>query len=116
MTPLMTVLVCGSRTFNDERAVRAALALLPRGTKIIHGGARGADKLAATVADSMGFQVEEFLPDYSTGRGRRAPLDRNLHMLDQNPDLVIAFWDGRSTGTKFTIDEARKRGIRVALL
>jgi YspA, cpYpsA-related SLOG family len=105
------VLVCGSRAWDDYVAIFDRLSLLPRGSTIVHGGARGADQIAARVAGRLGFQVEEFLPDWSNGK--RAGLDRNLVMLDQKPDLVIAFWDGHSTGTTHTITEATKRGIPV---
>jgi hypothetical protein len=37
-------------------------------------------------------------------------------MLDQNPGLVIAFWDGKSRGTAHTIGEARRRGIPVEVV
>lgn len=38
---------------------------------------------------------------------------RNLAMLDEKPDLVIAFQINGSAGTQHTIDQARKRGIPV---
>jgi hypothetical protein len=34
-------------------------------------------------------------------------------MLDTDPDVVIAFWDGTSRGTRHTIDSAIRRGIPV---
>jgi len=37
-------------------------------------------------------------------------------MLDWEPELVLAFWDGRSTGTEHTITEANRRGIPVEVL
>lgn len=36
---------------------------------------------------------------------------RNIEMLDQHPDMVTAFWDGKSPGTKFMIEECIKRQI-----
>lgn len=48
--------------------------------------------------------------------GRRAGPIRNQLMLDQNPDKVIAFHDGRSRGTLHTITEARRRGISVEII
>lgn len=41
---------------------------------------------------------------------------RNIEMLDQKPDLVLAFWDGASTGTGHTVAEAGKRGIPVEIV
>lgn len=111
----MKVLVCGSRTWNDARTVRERLWALPRGTTIIHGAARGADILAATQARSLGLAERAFPADWR-GLGKRAGIIRNLAMLDDGPDRVIAFWDGRSTGTKHTIDEAQRRGIPVEIV
>lgn len=110
----MRVLVCGSRTYTNARRIRQVLSELPRGAVVIHGGARGADRIADGVARSLGFTVMEFKPDWS--RGRHAGFDRNLAMLDEQPDRVIAFWDWRSRGTAHTIGEALKRGILVEVI
>lgn len=108
----MKVLVCGSREWRDADTIRERLSKLPRGTEIIHGAARGADRLAGTVAASLGMQVTEFPADWDR-YGRSAGFRRNVLMLDQSPDLVIAFWLNGSTGTKHTVDQADLRGIPV---
>ncbi len=76
---------------------------------IVSGGARGADTFAREYAIKNGIPIIEFLPDY-TRYGRKAPLLRNIQIVD-NCDFLIAFWNGVSRGTKFTIDYAVKRGI-----
>lgn len=81
----------------------------------MHGTARGADRLAAGYADSLGLEVEHYPADWKR-HGKRAGILRNLEMLDAEPSLVIAFWNGRSCGTKHTIDEARRRGIPVEII
>lgn len=108
----LRVLVCGSRTWTSELEIRSVLKDLPRDTTVIHGGADGADRLAGVVARSMGMRVEEYPANWKS-LGRRAGFLRNLQMLDQKPDFVLAFWDGVSKGTKHTIDQARKRNIPV---
>ena len=105
----MKVLVCGSRTWRNPSVIDKRLRELPRATEILHGGARGADALAAGIALGLGFSVVEYPADWK--RGRRAGLERNLAMLDELPDLVLAFWDGRSTGTAHVVREAKRRGI-----
>jgi hypothetical protein len=110
--PHMRVLICGSRTWTDAAAIQRALEDLPPGpTTIIHGGARGADQLAGKVAVRLGYAVEAYEADWSLG-GRAGP-ERNIRMLDSKPDLVLAFWDGRSRGTGHTVTEARRRNITV---
>jgi hypothetical protein len=46
------------------------------------------------------------LPDYKR-YGKGAPLKRNLEIIEY-ADRVIAFWDGKSRGTKFVIDQCEK--------
>lgn len=112
------VLVCGSRTWTDRARVRNRLAcLLPflpdaEEPTIVHGDARGADKIAAEIALDLGLWVEAHPADWKA-EPRKAGILRNLEMLDTKPDLVIAFQRGESRGTQDTIDEARKRGIHV---
>jgi hypothetical protein len=91
------------------------LLRLPPSAEIIHGGAPGADRIAGWLAEDFGFTVREFKANWDRG-GKRAGILRNIKMLDASPDLVIAFWDGKSRGTKHTIDEAKRRGIPVEVL
>lgn len=95
--------------------MRDRLAQLPRGSAIIHGAARGADAMAAQIARSLGITEDGYPADWRT-LGRRAGVLRNLALLDMQPDLVLAFWDGRSTGTRHVITEASKRGIPVEVV
>lgn len=108
----MMVLVCGSRDWADIHAVRIRLIALPPDTHIIHGAARGADTVAAWLAEDFGFTVHAYPADWER-HGKRAGFLRNLQMLEQEPDLVIAFQLAGSRGTQHTIDEARRRGIPV---
>ncbi len=110
------VLVSGSRDYPRLARVASRIGMLPPGTTVIHGDARGVDRYAATVAESLGFEVEAYPADW-THHGRRAGIERNLLMLDgADPDYVIAFWDGKSRGTAHTIREAKKRGIPVEVV
>ena len=68
-------------------------------TEIISGGAKGVDTCARDYALSHGIKITEYLPEYKK-YGRAAPLKRNITII-QNADLVLAFWDGKSKGTKF---------------
>ncbi len=80
----------GAGPVGTTPTVRHALEGLPPGsTTILHGGARGADQLASRIAARLGYAVEVYEADWSTGR--RAGPDRNLRMLDAKPDLVLAF-------------------------
>ena len=81
---------------------------------IVSGGARGVDTYAREFALKHGLKLVEFLPDYSK-YGRGAPLVRNK-LIVAECDCVLAFWDGVSRGTKFTIEYARKCGKMVRVV
>jgi len=82
---------------------------------LIEGGARGADSLAGAWADAEGVQHIRVPADWAK-HGKKAGFLRNIQMLDMNPDLVVAFWDGKSRGTAHTIEEAKKRRIPVRIV
>jgi len=80
---------------------------------VIHGGARGADRLAGEVARNLGFEVIEVRPDWRPNGvyNPQAGKERNIVMLEMKPDLVLAFWKNHSTGTGHTIENATRRNI-----
>ncbi len=87
---------------------------LPDGTnEIVSGGAKGIDSCAKEYALSHGLPITEFLPEYEK-YGRSAPLKRNLEII-KYADIVLAFWDGRSKGTKYVIDNCKKTGVEVKI-
>lgn len=108
--------MCGSRDWTDENAIGDRLSRLGHEVgwhcTIVHGAARGADRIAAEIALSLGFRVEDHPADWPR-YGRRAGFLRNVQMLSTGIGLVLAFQRGGSRGTQHTIDEARKRGIPV---
>lgn len=114
----MKVLVCGSRSWRDRTVMFNVLSSLfadyGHRLTIMHGGARGADLMAGSIAREFGVGEREFPAQWST-HGRRAGVLRNHQMLDEEPDMVVAFTHG-STGTQHTIDAARKRGIPVRVV
>ena len=82
---------------------------LPEGTtEIVSGGARGIDSCAREYAQKHNIKLTEFLPEYDK-YGRGAPLRRNIQIIDY-ADMVLAFWDGTSRGTKFVMDKCREKG------
>ena len=115
-TLLPRVLVCGSRGWTDcgviERVLRAYGPAV-----IVHGAARGADRIAAGVADRLGWRVEAHPADWRL-YGRSAAFKRNLAMLETHPVLVIAFTliPGGTPGTRHTLKNAYRRGIPVVIV
>ena len=104
----MKVAVIGSRGLSVSDLGR----YLPENTtEIVSGGAKGVDTSAREYALAHEIKLTEFLPEY-TKYGRSAPLKRNITIIEYS-DIVIAFWDGKSRGTKFVIDNCRKLGVEV---
>lgn len=69
--------------------------------------------MRARVRKKKGIKLTEFLPEYSK-YGRGAPLRRNLEIIAY-ADEVVAFWDGKSRGTKFVIDNCKKQSKKVTV-
>ena len=108
-----TILVTGSRNWMSPRQIESLLREeWEEGCRVIHGGANGADTIADGVARRLGMEVEIFYPNWSS-QGRKAGFLRNQKMVEQKPDVVLAFQVQRSTGTQHTIDLAKAAGIPV---
>lgn len=104
------VLVCGSRSIQDRFVVTQAMHSAPLSYDlIIHGGAPGVDSLADWIAKHSNIPVHVERPDYQAYPPKVAPLKRNEVMVDM-ADAVIAIWDGKSRGTEYTIEYAKKQG------
>lgn len=82
-----------------------------RDIKIISGMAKGADTLAIRYADECKLTKILFPANWKL-HPRVAGFLRNEDMLSIATHL-IAFWDGKSSGTKHMIDIAQKKGIPV---
>lgn len=107
----MRVAVIGSRTAPPDAVDRIKAHIPLYATEIVSGGAQGIDTAAKDAAKQLGIPFREFLPDYAA-YGKRAPLVRNDQIVDY-ADMVLAFWDGTSRGTKHVIIECLKRSKRV---
>ena len=107
----MKIVIAGSRNidnFDLSQHIPSNVDL------IITGGASGIDNLAEKYADKHKISKLIMLPDYKR-YGKAAPLRRNEIMVDL-ADLVIVVWDGKSRGTKYTIDYATKKGKNLIII
>lgn len=103
----MKVAIISSRNLKIENIKKY---LPPETTEIVSGGAKGADACAKAYAIKNNIRLTEFLPDYKKF-GKSAPLIRNREII-YYCDFVLAFWDCKSRGTKFTVDFAEKQANR----
>jgi len=106
----MKLAIVGSRNFKSFRKMYLSIQKLMEVSDIeliVSGGAKGADTLAEHFADMYNIPKKIFKPDWNTF-GKRAGFLRNKDIVD-TADQVIAFWDGKSKGTKSTIDLAKEQ-------
>lgn len=107
----MRVAVIGSRNLRIDDLGK----YLPENTtEIVSGSARGIDCDARKYAEENSIPLTEFLPEYKRF-GKGAPLKRNLQIIEY-ADMVLAFWDGKSHGTKFVIDHCRELDVPVQVI
>lgn len=123
----LRVIIAGSRDFGDfPKLMNSCIDILHEISdqnddldkiRIVSGTARGADILGEQYAKISGYEVSRFPADWD-GLGKRAGYVRNAEMAkyavaDESYGVLIAFWDGKSKGTKHMIDLAEKNGLEV---
>ena len=109
---MKSIAVIGSRTFADYDLLEETLVHYQI-SKLISGGAKGADSLAERYATNHCIELVVFKPDWKK-YGRGAGPIRNRDIVDA-ADLVIAFWDGKSKGTKSALDYAQQKNKQVII-
>ena len=111
----MILAVVGSRTFTNYQLLEQELDSYRLSiTRIISGGAKGADMMARRYAKENNITIREYIPNWNL-YGKSAGYKRNVFIVD-DADQLIAFWDGSSKGTRHSIDLAQKRGIPVRII
>ena len=107
----MKLAIIGSRKLKINNLEK----YLPKNiTEIVSGGAKGIDSAAAYYAKQHNIPLTEFLPDYARYK-RGAPLKRNAEIAEY-ADEAIAFWDGSSKGTMYTVEIFKKLGKKVTVI
>lgn len=107
----MKLLIAGSRSIKD---FDLSPYISPDVDMIISGGANGIDTLAEEYADRHKISKTILRPNYARYK-RGAPLKRNDEMVNM-ADKVLVIWDGKSRGTKHTIDYAENLGKKINII
>jgi hypothetical protein len=105
------VLVTGSRTWTNHSVIWAELSAyrMVRPT-LVHGDARGVDRIAAGIWHSWGVPVEAHPADWDS-HGRGAGMIRNRHMVTLGADVCLAFIHNQSRGATHCANLAEQAGI-----
>ncbi len=124
------LIVAGGRDFDDVEMMNEVLYRFPTilTSEFVNGMCKtGADLLAREYARKRGRKVHEFPCTQAdwTEHGKKAGPMRNGKMaqfvvdntmgedMSQVCGVLIAFWDGRSTGTRDMINKALHKGLEV---
>jgi hypothetical protein len=115
----LRVLITGSREWQDRDVIRQALLSIAsvhgipaHNVTVVHGAARGADRIAAEEAAHLGMVVEAHPADWDT-HGKAAGVIRNAEMVKLGADICLAFPLGKSVGTQDCLRRAKRAGIAV---
>ena len=104
----MILAIIGSREFDDYDLLKQSVEELIRNgheiEEIVSGGAMGADSLGARYANENNIPLTVFRAEWNK-YGKSAGPKRNKLIVD-HCDMVLAFWDGESRGTKHSLDLA----------
>lgn len=125
----MNVAIVGSRSFTDYRWFCQQVSYFVQPSDvIISGGAQGVDSLAEDFADEFEIEKKIFEADWQDfsdpcvrKKGKYgeynalAGFKRNSKIVKE-ADLVIAFWDGESTGTEDTLEKAHDANLPVIII
>ena len=108
--------ISGSRKGVDEGFVRSHLLMHlgthppdSRAERVVVGDAKGVDQYAITFLEKFGFAHDVFIADWDA-YGKAAGPIRNAQMVEQ-ANVLLAFWDGKSRGTRDAIDQAIQHRI-----
>lgn len=115
---MFRVIVAGSRMFSDYMYLRAVMDVLlsryeKKNIQIICGLAKGADACGERYAKERGLSIHYFQAEWKK-YGKAAGPIRNEEMA-QNADALVAFWDGKSPGTRNMIEMAKKYHLQVRI-
>lgn len=110
----MKVAIVGSRDIGDLTLEKMLSEIPKEATAIVSGGAFGVDSMARDASKILGLPLIEFFPNYPLF-GRKAPLVRNSQIVNE-ADMVIAFWDYKSNGTRDALIKALKKEKKIKIV
>jgi len=104
--------IVGSRHFSDLARVTEYVKSLPPRASIITGSASGVDAAATKAAREKGIPVQVLPALFDELADPNKAAARNQRLVD-SCDVLVAFWDGSSKGTRSTVERALDSGKEV---
>jgi predicted Rossmann fold nucleotide-binding protein DprA/Smf involved in DNA uptake len=106
------VAIVGSRHYSEPDRVSEYVNALSRGASIITGSASGVDAAATKAARVRGIPVQVIPASFDELADPAKSAARNQRLVDAC-DVLVAFWDGTSKGTRNTVERALDSGKEV---
>jgi NAD(P)-dependent dehydrogenase (short-subunit alcohol dehydrogenase family) len=106
------VAIVGSRRFSEPGRVADYVNALPSKASIITGSASGVDAAATKAARAKGIAVQVLPASFEEAADAAKSAARNQRLIDAC-DVLVAFWDGSSKGTRATVERALDSGKEV---
>jgi len=104
--------IVGSRHFSAPERVTDYVNGLPPRASIITGSASGVDAAATKAARARGLGVQVMPASFEEMSDASKSAARNQRLVDAC-DVLVAFWDGSSAGTRRTVERALDAGKEV---
>ncbi len=92
--------------------MRDFVSSLPPGATVVTGGASGVDAAAGDAARQRQLGLIKLPPRFEESNDAGAAGRRNQQLIDA-AEVLVAFWDGHSSGTRKTVERALESGREV---
>lgn len=123
----MKLAIIGSRDFNDYDLLKSTIIKYFSNEsgftfdEVISGAAAGADSLGAKYSKEYGIKLMEYKAEWDNLEAKPCIIKTNKYgkkynalaghnrnsLIINDADLILAFWDGKSTGTKDSLTKAK---------
>jgi predicted Rossmann fold nucleotide-binding protein DprA/Smf involved in DNA uptake len=108
----LKVAIVGSRHFSEPDRVADYVRSLPAKASVLTGSASGVDAAATKAAREKGIPVQVMPASLDEMADASKAAARNQRLVDAC-DVLVAFWDGSSKGTRATVERALDSGKEV---
>lgn len=112
----MKLIIAGSRTIKKYFLIESFVNQIIEEnnfkiTEVVSGACKGPDLLGENWAVKNGVPIKRFPANWESYGLSAGPI-RNCKMVEY-ADILIAFWDGKSHGTKHIIEYAIEKNLQV---
>jgi predicted Rossmann fold nucleotide-binding protein DprA/Smf involved in DNA uptake len=104
--------IVGSRHFPELDRVAEYVRSLPPTASLVTGSASGVDATATRAARERALPVRVLGASFEEAADAGSAMERNRRLVS-SCDVLVAFWDGSSQGTRRTVERALDAGREV---